>query len=120
MSPYLRAHAAYHARGEPQIPWTIAMDWHLQHGLLWSDDRCFVMCRRVEWDEPEHAILEHHPNPTDGDWHIWAAAGDLGAILNLGDLAAADRVSFQRRDGRLHRWSFDGLMRRFASPAIAT
>ena len=56
MSPYLQAFDAYHAAGEPFIPWTDALDFHLQHGATFSSSRLFLMARPVRMD-----ALHQHP-----------------------------------------------------------
>jgi hypothetical protein len=118
MNPYLRAHAAYHAHGEPQVPWSVMLDFHLQHGVVISEPDLFVVARMVDSDRPEeHPQLIAHP--PSACWHIWSASGDLGDIIDLGWMRSAREVTFQRRDGRLHRYRFMDLFERFASPAIA-
>jgi len=102
-SPYLAAFDAYHARGEPWTPWTTALDYHLQHGVVISTDRVFLMARRVPSaaDDAAHLTLSppHGTEPLDC-WHVWAAAGDLGALLSIAAEFPLPWISWSRR-GRL-------------------
>lgn len=108
MSPYLLAHAAYHARGEPGIPWSAVIDFHFQTGVIISDPRVFVMARPVpddltvdeEVSLSDYGLAGHH----GGTWHVWAAAGDLRRMMPLLEDYAIEELSFQRRGhDRLHR-----------------
>lgn len=103
MNPYLQAFHAYHARGEPWTPWTQALDWHLQHGLVISLDCAFLMARRVPSAADDHAHLTLSlPHATDvlDCWHVWAAAGDLGTLLAIAADHPLPWISWSRR-GRL-------------------
>lgn len=117
MSPYLAAHRAYHSAGPPDIPWTTALDFHLQVGIVHSDDRLFVMARRVDPTGTDAEHLSLTPFQAGDGWHVWVAAGDTGALL---DFAIAHRcrldavISFSRiRRPRLTRYRFADLYRRF-------
>lgn len=111
MSPYLSAFDAYHAGGPPVIPWTTALDWHLQAGVVVSTAHLFLMARRViaAWPDADH--VSPRCAPAAGDcWHVWAAAGPLGEILaEARRHAPLPWVSFQRRTGRVHRWRLERL-----------
>jgi hypothetical protein len=114
---YLQAFEAYHADGEPFMAWTLALDWHLQHGVVVATERVFVMARAVDGDRPEeHALLVDHAVGSAAAngrvWHVWSAAGDMRELLRLGVLHGATEVTFQRRGGRLHRWGFGRVMGR--------
>lgn len=101
MTPYLRAHAAYHRHGPPGIPWLDAVDFHLQHGLVISDDRLFLMGRRVRNDASEAEQLSLHWQPClpahHTTWHIWAAAGDLRQLAALYFRYSCGQLTYQRR-----------------------
>lgn len=103
MTPYLQAWEAYHARGEPWTPWTVALDWHLQHGIVIATPRAFLMARAVPSaaDDSAHLTLRP-PHGTDvlDCWHVWAAAGDLGALLDIAAAHPLPWISWSRR-GRL-------------------
>ena len=106
MSPYLQAFDAYHAAGEPFIPWTDALDFHLQHGATFSSSRLFLMARPVRMDAThQHPTLSAFPK---GDaWHVWSAAGNLRDILRLEavqQLHPSTLITFQRgaRGNRIH------------------
>lgn len=106
MSPYLRAHAAYHAGGIPPWSWTEVLDFHLQCGVVISTPEAFIMARRVRSDAPltDHFTLSPLTSQEDGDcWHIWAASGSLEALLLIADRYRAPWVSFMRRDDTLPR-----------------
>ena len=113
MSPYLRAHAAYHRDGGPWIPWVDALDFHLQHGVVISTPECFIMARRVVAAWPDHhhltlcAVTEE--DAADG-WHVWSAAGSLDALLEIARRHPSREITFQRRDERLHRVGVERLM----------
>lgn len=112
MSPYLRAHEAYHRDGEPWIPWVDALDFHLQHGVVISTPECFIMARRVvaAWPDHHHLTLRA---VADGDaadaWHVWSAAGSLDALLDISRRHPSRQITFQRRDERLHRVAAERL-----------
>lgn len=103
MNPYLHAWDAYHARGAPWTPWTVALDWHLQHGLVIATPAAFLMARPVPSaaDDAAHLTLSL-PQGTDllDCWHVWAAAGDLGALLAIAADHPLPWISWSRR-GRL-------------------
>lgn len=103
MTPYLSAFDAYHAHGKPFTPWTVALDWHLQHGVVIARPDAFLMARRVASaaEDGEHLTLRPpHGTEVLDCWHVWAAAGDLRALL---DFAAADPLPWLSwcRRGRL-------------------
>ena len=103
MTPYLAAFAAYHKGGEPFTPWTVALDWHLQHGLVIATDRAFLMARAVPSTADDSAQLTLRlPQGTEplDCWHVWAAAGDLGALLAIAADHPLPWISWSRR-GRL-------------------
>ena len=106
ISPYLRAHAAYHRDGVPWIPWVDALDFHLQHGVVISNDGTFLMARRVvsSWQDHHHLTL-HAVDENEGPdgWHVWSAAGNLEALLEIARAHPAAEITFQRRNERLHR-----------------
>lgn len=113
MSPYLRAHEAYHRDGGPWISWVDALDFHLQHGVVISTADSFIMARRVVVAWPDH----HHLTlcaAVDGDladaWHVWSAAGRLDALLEIAQRYPARQFTFQRRNERLHRVAAERLM----------
>lgn len=112
MSPYLVAYQTYH-REPPGIPWVDAIDFHLQHGFVYSSPTAFLLARPVRWDAPdsEHLELAPHTNPDPHAWHIWAAAGDLREIIQIGLRVRAELLSYQRRNHRLHRVTLDALAR---------
>lgn len=103
MTPYLAAWAAYHAAGPPFTPWTVALDWHLQHGIVLATDRAFIMARAVHsaGDDAAHLTL-CLPQGTDAPdcWHVWAAAGDIRALLDIAAAYPLPWISYSRR-GRL-------------------
>jgi hypothetical protein len=114
MSPYLSAYEAYHAAGEPYIPWTDALDFHLQHGLVISKPEVFLMARRVvmAWpDEVQVSFRIADAAEADG-WHVWSAAGPLRKLLGIAEEVGARAAAFQRRTGRVHRYGMEGLRRR--------
>lgn len=115
MTPYLAAFEEYHRTEVPEIPWTTALDFHLQHGVVISDTRAFLMARPVpvEWHDDRHTELD--PFPWEGgpfpSWHIWSAAGDLDRILTIAERYGAIFASFQRRNRRVHRATIPHLRR---------
>lgn len=120
-SPYLAAWQAYHSAGTPDTPWETALDFHLQHGLVLSSHRFFLMARPVPAMLPagEHATLCHFlPQHLGADptWHIWAAGGDPLAMLQAAGvhgLTPATRISFARvRSPRVRTYPL-GLIDRF-------
>ena len=105
MVPYLRAHAAYHAAGAQEIPWTIAMDIHLQLGAVLSTPDVFVMARPVcpHWPEEMQTDLSEIL-PDSATWHIFAAAGDLSKLFIMARIHRVQSVTYQRRGApRIHR-----------------
>lgn len=124
MTPYLQAWEAYHARGEPWTPWTVALDWHLQHGLVISTDRAFLMARRVPSAADDHTHLTlSPPHATFGAdcWHVWAAAGDLRALLAISAAYPLPWISWSRRGRlpltRVRHGQLTETARRFQAPA---
>ena len=113
MSPYLQAHEAYHRDGAPWIPWVDALDFHLQHGVVISIARCFIMARRVvsSWPDHHHLTLRAvaEEDAPDG-WHVWSAAGPLDALLEIAREHPAREITFQRRNERLHRVAAAALL----------
>src|SRR5690606_7476234 len=103
MSPYLRAYEAYHSDGEPYIPWSDALDFHLQKGVVISDERVFLMARRVRMDWPDEDHVSFRVADDGNDWHVWAAAGTLSALLPFIKQHGAGNISFQRRHSRIRR-----------------
>ena len=107
MSPYLTAHASYHADGPPHYPWAEVLDFHLQHGVVVSDGRVFLMARPVvmAWPDCDHVSyrLPEAEETADG-WHVWSAAGELRGLLGIARRYRARRASFQRRNERTHRY----------------
>ena len=106
MNPYLAAFEAYHADGDPFIPWTEAVDFHFQHGTIFSTSSLFLMARPI----PRGIPLEEHPTLTaylgGTTWHIWSAAGDLREMLHLPatrKLHPGTLITYQRgaRDARI-------------------
>lgn len=96
MSPYLQAYTAYHRHGEPWIPWTVALDWHLQNGVVIADSGVFVMARPVDPALPhEHPQLICHG--TSSTWHVWAAGGDMWHLAAMAEAYGVEAVTFQRR-----------------------
>lgn len=107
MNPYLSAFDAYHAAGTPHIPWTEALDFHLQHGVIFSTSSLFLMARPL----PRGTPLEEHPTLTaylgGTTWHVWSAAGDLREMIRLPAvqrLHPGTDITFQRgaRSARVH------------------
>lgn len=106
MSPYLKAHEAYHRGGAPWVPWCDALDFHLQHGVVISNERTFLMARPVVmgWHDHFHATLHavREGEAADG-WHVWSAAGALDVLLDIARGSGAEMASYQRRTARVHR-----------------
>ena len=103
MTPYLAAFEAYHARGTPWTPWTVALDWHLQHGLVIATPAAFLMARPVcsAADDGDHLTLSPpHGTAYLDCWHVWAAAGDLCALMDIAAAYPLPWISWSRR-GRL-------------------
>jgi len=113
MSPYLKAHEAYHSAGDPYIAWAEALDFHLQHGLVVSTPEVFLMARKVVMAWPDDAHVSFRmPEAGEADgWHVWCAAGPLGKIMEIAEQQGARAAAFQRRTGRVHRYGTDGLWR---------
>lgn len=114
-SPYLKAFEAYHRDGPPYIPWTQALDFHLQHGLVYSSHSHFFMGRWIPQDAPdhEHPALIHFPCAgLAGEFHVWSAAGDMNALLHDAAEHHALTLTFQRRNNRLHRVRLRQLFKR--------
>ena len=106
MSPYLTAHHAYQAQ-QPAIPWTTALDFHLQHGVVLSTADLFLMARpvRLAGSDHDHLTLSLPPAGADA-LHIWMAAGTLQAITReLRRLPWLKAITFLRPNGRLRRWT---------------
>lgn len=106
-SPYLTAFEKYHSR-EVEIPWTEALDFHFQNGVVLSTDTFFVMARPVHEGIPElpqDQLCLHYAYPTRflPVWHIWMAAGDLLEMAQAAQLFGIQTLTFLRRGGRLHR-----------------
>jgi hypothetical protein len=114
MTPYLRAFETYHRDGEPHIPWTTALDFHLQHGTVISTPDAFAMFRSVDWEAPDAEHLSLIPFPPSHAVHVWAAAGPLAGVLNISRIET--HASFQRRNSRLHRVELRHLFKRRAHP----
>lgn len=110
MTPYLLAFQAYHRDGDPHIPWTTALDFHLQHGTVISTPSAFIMFRAVDWDSPDAEHLSLIAFPDSDDVHIWAAAGYLPTLQSLHGFYRY--ASFQRRNNRLHRVELRHLFKR--------
>ena len=106
MSPYLKAHESYHAAGEPYLPWTEALDFHLQHGLVVSTPEVFLMARKVvmAWPDDLHVSFRMPEDDEADGWHVWCAAGPLGKIMEIAKQQGAEAAAFQRRTGRVHRY----------------
>lgn len=125
MSPYLQAFDAYHAAGEPFIPWTDALDFHFQHGAIISNADSFLMARQVPFGLLEqHPTLTHWPHldPDSPAWHVWSAAGQLDSLLDLADrhkLPGHALITFQRgaRSNRVHRMTLGAIRRHLFSRA---
>ena len=124
MTPYLQAWEAYHALGTPWTPWTHALDFHLQHGLVIATDRAFLMARRVPSAADDHTHLTlSPPHATFGAdcWHVWAAAGDLGALLAIAAAYPLPWISWSRRGRlpltRVRHGQLTETARRFQAPA---
>ena len=82
------------------------MEYLLQTGVVLATPHAFLAARACRLaDPPEaHARLSPLPSPPDADcWHIFVAAGELAALLELAPLSAHAWVSYHRRDGRLRR-----------------
>lgn len=119
MTPYLTAYQEYqkHNRG---VTWTDALDFHFQHGVVISTPVAFLMARPVrhEWPDDIHASLSTFgKNWTHDCWHIWAAAGSLPALFEVGRLHRRPFISFQRHgQARVRRVNlrqmFDRMMER--------
>jgi hypothetical protein len=106
--PYLAAHAAYHADGPPHHGWAEVLDYHLQHGVVVSDARVFLMARPVvmawpDWEQVSWRLPDAAAGEVADGWHVWSAAGDLRALLKIARAHGAEQVSFQRRNERTHR-----------------
>jgi len=109
MTPYLAAFRAYH-REPPGVPWTVAVELHLQRGWVVSTPALFVMARPVCAAWPDAEILDLHstarqlPGPYDC-WHVWAASGAVAALLDCARHydPAVGWASFQRRGYAVHR-----------------
>jgi hypothetical protein len=121
MTPYLRAYEAYHRDGEPHIPWTTALDFHLQHGLVYASPCLFFMGRFVPSFAPDHEHPDLIPFPCApgfagafSDFHVWSAAGNLGLLLNEAAEHCVETLTFQRRNNRLHRVKLRHLFKRLA------
>lgn len=115
MSPYLRAFDTYHRDGPPHIPWTAALDFHLQHGVVYASHAVFFMGRWVPSRAPDHEHPALIPFPcagADAEFHVWAAAGPLGALLNDAAEHCVGTLTFQRRNNRLHRVELRHLFKR--------
>lgn len=111
MTPYQRAHAAYHRHGPPGVPWTDALDFHLQTGALFiNTPSLFIMARMVPPDAtPEQQLsLTLFPGLRGSSvWHVWAAAGDLRDLLEIPEFVddffthGVSHITYQRHGGTL-------------------
>lgn len=118
MNPYLQAYHAYHRDGPPHISWISALDFHLQHGRVYSDISSFYLARPIDPLAPD----EHHPDliawplaRLSPVWHVWIAAGDLSRLLVHAGNLGIETLTFQRRNNRLHRLDLRRLFNRPAS-----
>jgi len=108
MSPYLLAHSLYQSQ-HPDIPWTDALDFHLQHGTVISTPEVFLMLRPVRFADADvvHLSLTATPGNCDA-LHLWMAAGNLRALLRESHrFPMAKWITFTRRDGRMRRWRLE-------------
>jgi len=114
MSPYLQAYESYHSAGEPYIPWTEALDFHLQHGLVVSSPEVFLMARKVvmAWPDEVHVSFRIAETAEADGWHVWSASGSLGKIMEIAEQQGAKAAAFQRRTGRVHRYQTSNIERR--------
>ena len=117
MTPYLAAHAAYHACGAQAIAWGDALDFHLQRGIVLNTWDLFVMARPVPPDLPpaeELDLLDFGlTGHVGGHWHVWAAAGDLAGLASLCQRFRIERLRFQRHGTqRIHDIDGRRFMRR--------
>lgn len=119
MTPYLRAFEAYHADNpNPEVPWTVAIDIHLQRGHVTSTDRVFLLAREVAPDADAETLedLSHHV-PGSNCWHVWIAAGSVAECLKIAGHHGAERVTWHRfRGGKTRRFRVDSLP--FKSPPV--
>jgi hypothetical protein len=99
MNAYLVAHAAYHEAGEQEVPWTVALDLHLQRGMVLCGGGGFLMARPVVagWEDARHLGLDCAEAAEADCWHVWAAAGDLRHVLVMAAPQALEWISYQRR-----------------------
>ena len=105
MSPYTIARDHYHAHGEPWVAWDSAEAFHLQHGLVISSARAFIMARSIPvgLDPHFHPQLIAYPGAAN-DWcHVWSYAGDLSAFIPFALELGITHLTFQRRHvSRIH------------------
>lgn len=118
MNPYLSARQAYHRDGTPHHDWTSVVDFHLQHGRVYSDSSSFYLARPIDPLAPD----EQHPDliawplaRLSPVWHVWIAAGDLSRLLVHAGNLGIETLTFQRRNNRLHRLDLRRLFNRPAS-----
>jgi hypothetical protein len=107
MNPYLRAVEAYHADNPtPAVPWTVAIDIHLQRGHVTATDRVFLLAREVDPEADAETLenLDHHA-PGSNCWHVWIAAGSVAECLAIARRHGAERVTWHRfRGGKTRRF----------------
>lgn len=119
MSPYLQAFEAYHRGGRVETPWSAALDFHLQTGIVHATPTAFVACRWVpeDADPMEICDLVNLAGKRATMLHVWTAAGDLSEILAFypGHLQGSGLVSFQRghKSPRLRKYLIRDLFERF-------
>lgn len=114
MTPYLQAHAAYHSAGPPECPWLTLLDCLLQNGIVYSTPSAFLLAKACRASDPPADQtnifpLQFHPDPDC--WHVFLAAGDLGALRNLPAPVPLPWVSYYRRDGRLRIRPYSSIAR---------
>jgi hypothetical protein len=105
MSPYLRAFEAYHADNpSPAVPWTVAIDLHLQRGHVTSTDRVFLLAREVDPNADAETLEDlNHYVPGSNCWHVWIAAGSVVECLKIARRHGAGKISWHRFHSRFTR-----------------
>lgn len=115
MTPYLRAWHAWHALGEPAIPWNELLTFFLHHGCVVNTPAAFILCRAlpVGLADEEHNRLSPLQFTHEADcWNVWLAAGRLDSLLLLGAKRPLQWVSFSRRgESRIRRVKLATLIR---------
>jgi len=89
------------------------LEAHLRYGMVYSNDKAFIMARYVRRDMPPEHIVDPWWNDRSGftdTIHIYLASGDLSVFFTFPH-EPAKWISFERRN-KLRFYSYPALLKR--------